>query len=176
MNFKVIFIGLTLIISMVFGFPKGVEKKIKKEILSTFNVENYELIPISITSEVNENLEKPIKDSTLFKILSNDALIGYAFVDKAPSKTAQFDYLVLFNEELIIAKTKVLIYREEYGGEIGSKRWLRQFNGKSSSSDDLKAGNNIIAISGATISVNSMTKAVNQLLKNIGKLQEQNVF
>ena len=57
-------------------------------------------------------------------------VLGYAFIDKAPSKTDEFDYLVLFDENLIIKKAKVLMYREDYGGEIGSRRWLKQFIGK----------------------------------------------
>ena len=64
---------------------------------------------------------------------------------------------------------------EEYGCEIGSKRWLKQFIG-SSKEDSFKLNENIIAIAGATISVNSMTKAMNEVLQNIGKLQALNVI
>jgi len=66
---------------------------------------------------------------------------------------------------------KVLIYREDYGGEIGSKRWLKQFVGKSLN-DELNVGQNIKAISGATISVNAMTTAVNNVLKSVKILIE----
>jgi len=93
-------------------------------------------------------------------------------VDKAPSKTADFDYLVIFDHNLKIARTKVLIYREEYGGEIGSKRWLRQFTGKSGE-DSL---DDIAAISGATISVRSMTNAVKDILKTMKILQIKKVI
>ncbi|MDH5413496.1 MAG: FMN-binding protein, partial [Flavobacteriaceae bacterium] len=71
---------------------------------------------------------------------------------------------------LVITKTKVLIYREDYGGEIGSKRWLQQFIGKSKE-DNLVYEQDIIGISGATISANAMTVAVNNLLKSINVLQ-----
>ena len=59
-----------------------------------------------------------------FKLTNGDILLGYAFVDQAPSKTAKFDYLVVLDTELKVKHAKVLIYREEYGGEIGSKRRL----------------------------------------------------
>ena len=72
----------------------------------------------------------------------------------APSKTDLFDYLVLLDKDQIVLKTKIIAYREDYGGEIGSKRWLQQFNGKKST-DDLRYGDNIAVISGATISVRS---------------------
>ena len=77
---------------------------------------------------------------------------------------------------MIIIKSKVLIYREEYGGEIGSKRWLKQFNGKSSTSDEVIYGDNIVPISGATISVRSMTRSINDLLKSIKTLKNKKVI
>ena len=101
-----------------------------------------------------------------------EVFLGYGYIGNAPSKTASFDYLVLFDENFIITKSKVLIYREEYGGEIGSKRWLRQFTGKTTTSAELKYNENIIPISGATISVRSMTRAMNELLQSIAILQE----
>ena len=66
----------------------------------------------------------------------------------------------------------MLIYREDYGAEIGSKRWLKQFIGKKNG-EDLKYERDIIAISGATISAYSMTIAINNLLKSVGELQQQ---
>ncbi len=97
------------------------------------------------------------------------------YLSEAPSKTAQFDYLVLLDKDLIVLKTKVLMYREEYGGEIGSKRWLRQFEGKKSG-DELHYGDNIMAISGATISVRSMTNAMNNLLQSLKILHSKKVL
>ena len=111
----------------------------------------------------------------MFKIQDNGSLLGYAYIASAPSKTAEFDYMVLFDTNWIIIKSKVLIYREDYGNEIGSKRWLRQFNGKTAT-DNLRYGNNIDAISGATISARSMTIAMNKLLKSVGTLQENNIL
>ena len=101
--------------------------------------------------------------------------MGYAYVGKAPSKTDEFDYIVLFDQNLIVVKTKVLAYREDYGGEIGSKRWLKQFIGSSKESN-YRLHDNIVAIAGATISVNSMTNAMNRVLKSIGELQELNIL
>ncbi|HZJ37273.1 MAG TPA: FMN-binding protein, partial [Gillisia sp.] len=113
-----------------------------------------------------------IDDENFFRINSKGKIKGYVYVDKAPSKTADFDYLVIFDQHLKIVRTKVLIYREEYGGEIGSKRWLSQFTGKSGE-DSL---DDIAAISGATISVRSMTNAVNDILKTMKILQIKKVI
>lgn len=105
-----------------------------------------------------------------YKIIDSNQLLGYAFIGTAPSKTDTFEYLVVFDSSLVIKKVNVLVYREDYGGEIGSNRWLRQFVGKARGTD-LAVGKNIAAISGATISVYSMTNAVNQLLNEMNKFE-----
>ena len=110
--------------------------------------------------------------SVKVSVLQDQKLIGYAYVGNAPSKTDTFEYLVLFNANLIIQKAKVLVYREDYGGEIGSKRWLRQFEGKSVETSFLLQ-QNIAAISGATISVTSMTRAINVLNQSLYQLRLQ---
>jgi Na+-translocating ferredoxin:NAD+ oxidoreductase RnfG subunit len=70
-----------------------------------------------------------------------------------------------------ITRTKVLIYHEEYGGEIGSKRWLKQFEGADVNHEEMVYNAGIIPISGATISAKSMTRAINDLLSSIKFLQ-----
>ena len=158
-----------------FGLPKNIDKKVRKEIGKTFHVENIALKFIEISSEMNLKLNSKIGKENLFKILKKDSLVGYGYVDKAPSKTDQFDYLILINPQFIVAKTKVLIYREDYGGEIGSKRWLKQFIGLRSN-DKVIYGKDIIPISGATISTMSMTRAVNSFLKNLQILLDNKVL
>ena len=160
---------------MNLGLPKKILKKVSKAIVNTYQIEDFSLETISIEASVNAQLTREIKELSLFKIKSNEELIGYAYLGNAPSKTATFDFLVLFDTDFIVTKTKVLIYREDYGGEIGSKRWLKQFIG-STKDDNYKPNDNIVAIAGATISVNSMTKAINEVLQDIGKLQELQVF
>lgn len=158
-----------------FGLPKNVQKKVDKEIKDSFNIENFSFTSVSISSEITKDLPSKFGDDNLFKIEVDKNLLGYAYISQAPSKTAQFDYLVLLDKDLIILKSKVLLYREEYGGEIGSKRWLRQFEGKRGG-DELKYGDNIIAISGATISVRSMTNAMNDLLQSLKTLHLKNIL
>ncbi len=151
--------------------PDKVLKKAEKEIEKFFETSQYskEYITISAADELNTTAD--FSSENLFKIISNNVLLGYAYIGNAPSKTATFDYLVLFDPQWIITKTKVLIYREEYGGEIGSKRWLEQFEGGSGESFPFKYVEDIIPISGATISAQSMTRAVNDLLESIKYLK-----
>jgi hypothetical protein len=166
----------TICLFGAFSLPKNIQKKVNKQISKTFAVKDFALKPIHIIDSVNTKLKKKIGKDQLFKIVQGEQeLIGYAYVDKAPSKTDEFDYLILLNKELIIAKTKVLIYREDYGNEIGSKRWLKQFNGLKSKQKVIYE-KDIIPISGATISAYSMTDAVNTFLKDLGTLIDNKVF
>ena len=162
---------------LLFGFslPKTIQKKVSKEIVKIFEVETFSLDAITISEELNTGLPAKIGSDNLFKISNNDQVLGYAFIDQAPSKTAKFDYLVVFDKDLKIIHSKVLIYREEYGGEIGSKRWLKQFLGKTGN-DRVDYESNIDSIAGATISVRSMTNAVDNILQTISVLKEKGVL
>lgn len=173
MKFKILFtILISVIVLTSFTFPENLEKKIDKEVVDVFGINSFQFIPIEVSENLNLKLPAKITGQNLFKLIDGDTFFGYVFIDKANSKTAYFDYLVIFDNDLTIRRSKVLIYREEYGGEIGSKRWLKQFEGKSST-DSLE---NIMAISGATISVNSMTNAINDLLKTINILYQNKVI
>ena len=173
MSLKFIQILLISFFLIFTGLPKYLNKKVNKEIESVFEIENFELQPIVFEKDIIKDLESDFQNENLMKILSQDRLVGYAYVSKALSKTDQFDYLVLLDKDLVIEGTKVLVYREDYGGEIGSKRWLKQFIGKTTN-DKLQYGTDIMAISGATISVKSMTNAVDNLLSSLKILKSKN--
>lgn len=168
---------LVLLSYLIFGIgiPKEIEKKVNKEIEKTFDSSVIEMQPVIVPDEMNKLLPAKITETNFFMLSQESELLGYLFVDKAPSKTAQFDYLVIFDQDLKVIHSKVLVYREEYGGEIGSKRWLKQFLGKTGN-DRVSNESNIDAIAGATISVRSMTLAMDKLFRTIGQLQENKVL
>lgn len=166
---------LIFFFSVGFGLPKNIEKKVLKELEKTFQIDGFSLTPMEISTPFNTKLPKQLTPNNFFKITEGNDNLGYMFVDKAASKAADFDYLVVFDNELRIVHSKVLIYREEYGGEIGSKRWLKQFNGKTGN-DRVNHETNIDGIAGATISVRSMTNAIDELLQTIGILQENQLL
>ena len=137
-------------------------KKATKLIEKTYNVNDLQL-------EYKEFQTNSVVGN-LYKIFDLDQLLGFAFIGTAPSKTDTFEFLVVFDNSLIIKKVNVLAYREDYGGEIGSNRWLKQFAGVPQSTE-FTVGKNIAAISGATISVYSMTNAINQLLNEMNQFE-----
>lgn len=175
MTFKNTILFITAFTFLSFGLPNNIQKKVDKEIKSVFGIESFKFISVEIPSDATQSLPSKFGPDNLFKIERDTKLLGYAYLAEAPSKTAQFDYLVLLDKDLIVLRTKVLIYREEYGGEIGSTRWLKQFTSKKGG-DTLIYGDNIVAISGATISVRSMTNAMNNLLQSLKILHSQKIL
>ena len=127
----------------------------------------------SITELFNSDLYKLTKaEESVYTIKESDNILGYFVFAKAPSKFHEFDYYIIFDNNGLIMKVQVLQYRENYGAEICSKRWLKKFI-NASSSNFTKYNQRIDGISGATISVNSIKndvfKLTNTLKKSINK-------
>lgn len=161
------------VFSLGFSIPKKTKKQIDKEILSVFGIESFTKEELYFDEEINKSLLLEFGKENFYRISDDENQIGYFYYGNAWSKVDTFDYLVIFDNELIIKKIKILAYREDYGGEIGSKRWLKQFNDLSKE-DTVVYGKDIKAISGATISARSMTIAINELLQSIAILQNKN--
>lgn len=132
-------------------------------------LEEIDLKNLTVKTPANLNKDK------LYRLKISNQLKGYAYLGSAPSKERDFDYVLLLTPGLAIQKAKVLIYRETFGREIETQRWLDQFNGLTPDSS-AKFGENIDGISGATISSRSMTTAVDKALKTLKVLQNEGVL
>jgi len=164
----------------LFGFgtqkiSPRLQEKINNAVQTTFEVEDFTLEQIKVDASLNEKTPVEMGGENLFNIRKEGKSLGYVYLGEAPSMKKVFDYVVLFNPDLSIKKSKILIYREDYGRQVGSQRWLKQFIGKKSGKS-LTYGEDIDAISGATISAKSMTLAVNNVLQSMQVLQENNFF
>ena len=94
-------------------------------------------------------------DDTFYTIKKDNAIVGYLAVTDAPSKFHTFDYYILFDNKAEILKVEILHYRENWGAEICSPKWLKQFIGIDT--ENSQAYNNgVDGISGSTLSVNSL--------------------
>jgi len=102
--------------------------------------------------------QRDISNGKLYYIPNTTDIL---YIGKSPSRFEDFDFMVLFDESKTIKLVKILVYRENYGGEIGGKRWLRQFIGWEEPKPFVDG------ISGATISVHSLKTSINTLLKEI---------
>lgn len=147
-------------------------KRVAKEVQDVFEKEAISYSKVEVPDDLNSQLPSKITADNFFQINAEGKLLGYAYIDKAPSKTAQFDYLVITDPHYRILRAKVMVYREEYGGEIGSRRWLKQFIGKTPN-DNMQ---DVAAISGATISVKSMKTAVQNFLQSMEILHNHHIL
>ena len=151
------------------------QKKIDNAIKTTYGIENFKTFPVKVSKELDNITDANFEGDKLFAILKDEKTIGYYYLGEAPSMKNKFDYIILFTPALVIKKSKVLIYREDYGLQIGSQRWLKQFIGLEIT-DVPTYGADIDAIAGATISAKSMTKATAQVLKSMQLLKERKLL
>ncbi|MEM9077549.1 MAG: FMN-binding protein [Bacteroidota bacterium] len=158
-----------------FKISARLQEKLNNAVKTTFEIEEFELELITVSNDLNSKTSVELGGENLFTINKEEQTLGYVYLGQAPSMKNIFDYVVLFNPDMSIKKSKVLIYREDYGRQIGSQRWLKQFIGKKTG-DELVYSEDVDAIAGATISAKSMTKAVNDVLESIGVLQANNVL
>ena len=127
---------------------------------------------INIPIEEQKKMGLKIRDQSLYKIIVDNQIEAYLFLDSKRSKFDLFDYMVLLNNDLSIRKVNILVYREDYGGEICSPTFLKQFAGKSYNSK-LKLGEDVQGISGATISCRQSVSGVKIITKKAKILQER---
>lgn len=166
---KYFVVGMFLIANPV---NNRVNKLIQKEVKNTFEIENFETKPITVSADFSVETPVKVDGKNFFSIQNKEDLIGYYFLGQGFGKSDYFDFIVIFNKELVVSKVKILVYREDHGGEIGSKRWLKQFIGKSPQ-DELNYSD-VVAISGATLSARSITQEMNKAIKTMGILKENN--
>lgn len=166
---KKIFIVVTVML-MVFGFmPKDFyASKLKKKSAKVYGVTT-QLKPFSFR-EGTRGVD--IKNSRIYKVFDADSKkkIGYLYVGEAPSRMNKFDYALYLDTQMKIKKVEVLMYRENYGGQIGNKLWLKQFIGKVNG-EQMKFESDIDGISGATISSKSITYNISKISKVLKQIQ-----
>ena len=122
--------------------------------------------------KISSDIKKTIQDETkqfffrdevnLWEIIDSDSLRYYAILDNVKGKSMPITFLCIFNINPSVEHTSIIKYREPYGGEVRNRNWLNQFIAYTDTSK-YKIGDNISAITGATISVNSVTKGIRKL-------------
>jgi len=114
-----------------------------------------------------------VKDVKVSVLKSAEIELGYACFASSKGKNDYFDYMVIFDEELIIKKVIVLVYRSTYGGEIMSRSWLKQFIGKCKG-EAMEIDKDIDSISGATLSAPSIAEGIKDLSLLIVEIKATN--
>jgi Na+-translocating ferredoxin:NAD+ oxidoreductase RnfG subunit len=159
---------ILLIIILSSFLLHGQELKEKtEEILKSYfsSPVNLQMIKYRLPSEIKNKVEKAAgqkffgEDIYIYKIFIEKELTAVAILDNVYGKTMPITFLVLFDLAGKIKSTEVIKYREQYGGAVQNEKWTNQFKGKDSESG-YKVGKDVDSISGATISVNSVSKGI----------------
>ena len=136
-------------------------KKIDKTLAKFIQSENYTLRPLESPGDSIFAKEIAYDTGDFYEIVQEDGVKGILYVGSAKGRYDWFDFIVIFNLERKIEKVEIIVYRSDYGFEIMNKSWLAQFTGTSGC--EAEYGKNVDAISGATLSASSLTRAINDL-------------
>jgi len=88
---------------------------------------------------------------------------GWALIQNTIGKHKPMTYMVGINLQGEATNVEVLVYRESRGNEVRTKRFNYQYQGKNLH-DPIRINRDIINISGATMSVRSMSAGVKRAL------------
>ena len=102
-------------------------------------------------------------------------LLGYALLTEERGKYRPITMLIGVDSARRVAGVEVLVYREPRGGEVARQHFLRQYRGKSLG-DPIRLNRDIINISGATISVQSVNAGVRKTLALIDRFYPADVL
>lgn len=151
------------------GLHGGIKEDVKKIIRTKYGDSIvFSMKKISLDKEVKAKIEPKVRQR-FFKdfiyVWTIEIKKGekvYGLLDNVKGKSMPITFLVIFDGKGQILNSHVIKYREPYGGEISSSKWNAQFMGRSEKSNFV-VGDGIDGISGATISVYSMTTGVMKL-------------
>jgi len=110
-----------------------------------------------LESRLGRPLPKP--EYTFFVAQSHGQPDGFALFDDQIGQHEPISFATFFDAEGRITRVEVVAYREPYGDGVRAERFRKQFVGRGSQSA-FRAGTDIDAISGATISSRSMCVGV----------------
>jgi Na+-translocating ferredoxin:NAD+ oxidoreductase RnfG subunit len=116
----------------------------------------------------------PPKDKyVVFVARTGDRVDGYAVIDEERGQHEPITFAVKLSPAGAVERMEVMVYREGYGAEIREPRFRRQFEGKVER-DALKVGDDLVAISGATISSKAMAIGVRRAVALVSVLRAEN--
>jgi len=105
----------------------------------------------------------PEESFRAFKAESNGKVDGYAVIQETIGKHRPITYIVGVTPDGKVSDIEILVYRESKGSEVRMKRFNSQYEGKTTL-DPIRINKDIINITGATMSVRSVSAGVKRAL------------
>ena len=134
--------------------------------------EEFEVRIFESTPELREKIKSLIgkaepsiweREYKTFIAKKDSKVIGYAVIIEEIGKHRPITFIVGVTPEGQTENIAVMVYRESYGSEIRAKRFLKQYEGKTLD-DPIRTRDDIVNISGATLSVRAANVGVKKAL------------
>jgi hypothetical protein len=100
---------------------------------------------------------------TFYVATSGSKVDGYALIDEEQGEHLPITFAVKLSPEGVVLRQEIVCYREARGDEVRAVQFRQQFVGKSSH-DPVQTNQDIVAVSGATISSRAMAVGVKRAL------------
>lgn len=161
------------------GKSQEIKERTEELIRNAYNEKvSFVMQKFKIPDPVKNRVEKKVGQKFfadhlfIYKIYAEKKLKGFAVLDNVYGKSMPITFLVIFSPDGEIISSDIVKYREPYGGAVTNKSWNEKFEGKNASSG-FAVGKDVDAISGATISVNSVAKGINKLALLISEIKNK---
>lgn len=118
-------------------------------------------VDAAMNATVQAKLGRPLPKAeyVIYVAKRDQDVVGYAVFDEERGEHELIDFATFFDPQGVIVRSEIVAYREAYGSEIRRETFRNQFLGRSARSG-FKVGHDIDAISGATLSSESMSRAL----------------
>ena len=105
----------------------------------------------------------PEESFRAFKAETDGTVDGYAVIQETIGKHRPITYIVGITPQGKVFDVEIMVYRESKGSEVRRKRFNAQYEGKTAQ-DPISINKDIISITGATMSVRSVSAGVKRAL------------
>ncbi len=153
--------------------PNSLQRELKKNNISSTQLTELKNSEVSNSSYKSGKYYLISNSLTQMKYVYigrvNSCRAGGCSVSKNSSSDSNsefFDYFIFFDNAAVIQLVKVFSYQATYGQEITAMSWLKQFKNYDGKSQ-LTVGDNVDAISGATISVDAIAADIEYVTKKL---------
>lgn len=124
----------------------------------------YHLSPDQLAKiEKNSGISARFPDQKVWAAYAGKQFLGWFILDEVMGKHEAITWALAIGKDGKVLQLEILEYRENYGSEVRQKKWQSQFIGKSQGAP-LKLNQDILNISGSTLSSRHVTDGVKRLL------------
>lgn len=133
-------------------------------------------LKVTLTDEERAELSRRLgytperREWTIFVGSTGGVIDGFAVIDNEKGQHLPITMAVLVSPDGVVKRQELMVYREAYGEEIESDRFRRQFVGKTAK-DAIRLGDDVVAVSGATISSQAACRLVRRFVQLVDVLK-----